>query len=334
MTRCTIKDVAKLANISPATVSLVLNDRPGVNEKTKKRVLEAVEKLNYRPNQIARNLINKKANAIGLVISDICNPFYGELAYNMQKEMDRRNINLTIGISNNKVKNEKHIVDSMIKRGVDGIVLVPARDGEGDLAHLYELQKMNVPLVFITSRYQGIKADTVMVDLEQATYELTQYLISRGERKIVFVVEKRSLLHVERRIAGFRRAFLENGLILDEEDIIEIDPDVESGMLVTKNRILGKKPDSIIAINAFTAFGIVKELRENNVMVPDEISVSCFDDLELASLLYTPLTVVKQPLDEMCKEALDILEKRIQGENREICEKLILGQLIVRASTK
>ena len=163
--RCTIKDVAKLANTSTATVSLVLNNRPGVNENTKKRVLDAVSKLNYRPNQIARSLINQKANAIGLIVSDILNPFYGELAYNMQKEMDRRGMNLTLGISNNKVANEKRIVDSMIKRGVDGIILVPARDGEGDLRHLYELQELKIPFVFITSRYQGIKADTVMTCL-------------------------------------------------------------------------------------------------------------------------------------------------------------------------
>lgn len=333
--RCTIKDVARLANTSTATVSLVLNDRPGVNIHTKERVLDAVKKLNYHPNQTARNLISKKANTIGLIISDICNPFYGELAYNMQKEMDTRDINLSLGISNNKVANEKKIVDSMIKRGVDGIVLVPARDGENDLQHLYELQRLNIPFVFITSRYQGIRADTVMTDLEQATYELTKHLIERGEKQIVFVVEKRSLLHVERRISGYCKAFKEAGISIQENDIIEIDSDVENGMLAAKDKILCKKPDAVIAINAFTALGIMKELRDHNVVVPDEISVCCFDDLDFVSVLYTPLTVIKQPLKEMCREALKLLNLRMSEEQMsEPQEHLIPGKLIVRASTK
>lgn len=332
--RCTIKDVAKLANTSPATVSLVLNHRPGVNENTKKRVLDAVEKLNYRPNQIARSLINQKANAIGLIVSDILNPFYGELAYNMQKEMDRRGMNLTLGISNNKVSNEKRIVESMIKRGVDGIILVPARDGEGDLRHLYDLKELKMPFVFITSRYQGIYGDTVMTDLERATYELTDYLIRSGERNIIFVVENQSLLHVKRRIAGFRSALNDHGLSLGDSCIIEIDPDIENGVLVTRNKILKKSPDAIIAINAFTAMGIMKELRDHDISIPGEVSVSCFDDLEYASVLYTPLTVIKQPLEEMCHEAVTVLEKRIGGDTEDIIEKLLPGELIIRDSTK
>ena len=332
--RCTIKDVAKLANTSPATVSLVLNHRPGVNENTKKRVLDSVEKLNYRPNQIARSLINQRANAIGFIVSDILNPFYGELAYDMQNEMDCRGMNLTLGISNNKVKNEKRIVESMIKRGVDGIILVPARDGEDDLSHLYDLQELKIPFVFISSRYQGIRGDTVMTDLERAAYELTDYLIRGGERNIIFVVENQSLLHVKQRIMGFRRALEDHGLSMKEGCILEIDPDIENGVLVTRNKILKKSPDAIIAINAFTAMGIMKELRDHDIVIPEEISVSCFDDLEYASVLYTPLTVVKQPLKAMCQEAVSLLESRIEGNAEGIVEKLLPGELIIRDSTK
>lgn len=332
--RCTIKDVARLANTSTATVSLVLNSRPGVNKDTKKRVLDAIEKLNYQPNQIARSLINQKTNMIGLVVSDIFNPFYGELAYNMQKETEQHDMNLTLGISNNKVTNEKQIVESMMKRGVDGIVLVPARDGEGDLQHLYKLQEMGIPLVFITSRYQGIRADTVMTDLEQATFELVDYLIDSGEKNIIFVGEKRSLLHVERRISGFQKAFHKHGLFFGEENVIEVDPDVENGVLVTRNRILRKKPDSIVAINAFTAIGIMKELRDNNIAIPGQVSVSCFDDLDYASILYTPLTVVKQPIEEMCREAVGLLKEGSKRDSDNIVEKLLKGELIIRDSTK
>lgn len=332
--RCTIKDVAKLANTSPATVSLVLNNKPGVNKDTKKRVLDAVEKLNYRPNQIARSLINQKANAIGLIVSDILNPFYGELAYNMQKETESREINLTLGISNNKVANEKRIVESMIRRGVDGLILVPSRDGEGDLSHLYELQRLGIPFTFITSRYQGIHADTVMTDLEKATFELTDYLIRSGEKDLVFVVENRNLLHVERRISGFRSALREHHLQLEEDCIIEINPDIENAVWITRNKILGKKPDAVIAINAFTAMGIMKELLDCGVSIPEEISVSCFDDLEYASVLYTPLTAVKQPLAQMCHEAVSILERRMQGDESPAIQKLLPGELVIRESTK
>jgi len=332
--RCTIKDVAKLANTSTATVSLVLNNKPGVKEKTRQRVLDAAEKLSYRPNQIARSLINQKTNTIGLIISDIHNPFYGDLAYNMQKEVDKIDCNLILGISNNKVKNEKRIVDSMIKRGAEGIIIVPARDGEGDLKHLYDLQDLNIPFVFITSAYQGIRADTVMTDLEQATYELTSYLISRGEKKIIFAAEDKKLLHVEKRIDGYRRAFKEHGLKMDENWISEIDPDIENGMIFTRDKILNDCPDAIIAINAFTAMGIMKILKDHNISIPDDISVTCFDDLKYAVVLYTPLTLVTQPLNGMCQAALEVLNKRLNGDRDETIVKLLPGELIIRESTK
>lgn len=332
--RCTIKDVAKLAATSTATVSLVLNNRPGVNENTRKRVMEAVKKLNYRPNQTARNLIRQRTNTIGLIVSDILNPYYGELAYNMQKEMNRRNINLTLGISNNKVANEKQIIESMIQRGVDGILLVPARNGEKDLQHLYELRELGIPFVFITNRYKGIEADTVMTDLEQASYELTSYLIKTGEKKIVMVVENQSLFHVEQRIAGYYRALKEYGLHWSEDSIIEVEANIENGVSVTQNVLLKKKPDAVIAINAFTAMGIMKVLRENHIAIPEDMAVSCFDDLEYASILYTPLTVVRQPLDQICREAVDLLGKRIHGEESEKKLELIPGELIIRNSTK
>lgn len=139
---------------------------------------------------------------------------------------------------------------------------------------------------------------------------------------------------MERRISGFYRALRDNDLSLSEDCIIEIDPDIENGVLVTRNKILKKNPDAIIAINAFTALGIMKELRDNDIAIPEQISITCFDDLEYASILYTPLTVAKQPLEEMCKESLALLEARIGGYKGKAIQKLLDGELVIRDSTK
>ncbi|MDL2295769.1 LacI family transcriptional regulator [Lachnospiraceae bacterium OttesenSCG-928-E19] len=331
--RCTIKDVAKLAKTSPATVSLVLNHRPGVKESTKQRVLEAVDELNYRPNQMARSLINRRTNNIGLVVTDIHNPFYADLAYNLQKETIRNDVNLTIGISNNKVKNEKRIVESMITRGVDGILIAPARDGEGHLEHLHELKALKIPFVFVTSAYRGIEADTVMTDLEQGTYELTKHLISNGKKRISFIVESPKLLHVEERLKGFDRALSEHR----EDDVegwsLEVSPEVENSIKIVDQKLWNRNPDAVITINAYTALSVMKILKDKNIVIPNEIAIASFDDFEFVSILYTPLTVVKQPIEEISKESIKLLEQRIETYEGEPSIQLLPGELVIREST-
>ncbi len=332
--RSTIKDVAKFANVSPATVSLVLNNKPGVNAETRRQVQDAVEKLGYRPNQIARSLITQKSSTIGLIVTNIDNPFYGDLVYNVQKEVDKTNYNLLLGISNDSVIKEKSAIESMISRDVEGIIVVPTRDGEHDLSHLYNLKSLNIPFVFITSAYNGIQADCVMTDFEHATSDLTGHLLDKGERKIYFITEKRTLMLSDRRIKGYENAFKQRGLDFNPSWIIETNPNVQSGIDETKKILEKDKPDAIIALNATTSLGVMKCLKDYNISVPDEVAVAGFDDLIYSSILYTPLTSVNQPMMQMCRYAVELLLQRVEGDKKPFWTELLGAEMIVRDSTK
>lgn len=332
--KATIKDVARLANVSPATVSLVMNNKPGVNLETRQLVRDAIAQLEYKPNSIARSLSTRRSSTIGLIVTNIENPFFGELVHLIQKEMDKTHYNLLLGISSDQVEKEKTAIESMISRDVEGIIIVPARDGEHDLSHLQMLRELKIPFVFVTTAYRGIKADCIMTDLEQATFELTTHLLNTGERKIYFITETRSLLLSSERLMGYLRAFQMQGLESKQEWIIETNPTIENGIQITEEILKREKPDAIITVNEILALGVMKCLKERNILIPKQIAVASFDDLAYSSVLYTPLTTVKQPMEKICKIAVESICERANGNEMPYKIQLIQGELIVRDSSK
>ena len=312
----TIKDVAMYSNVSPATVSLVINNRSGVSHGTKNKVLNAIKKLNYKPNQTARNLVMQCPSAIGLIVTNIENPFYGELVHYVQDEIDKTKYSLLLGISNDDVKKEKKAIKDMIARDAGGIIIVPARNGENDLSHIYSLRELNIPFVFITSKYHGIMSDCVMSNLEEGMYKATIHLLKRDKRKIYFITDNRKLKLSGDRVNGYIRAYKDCHIKYNDEHIIETNPTVGNGIIITNEILKKSKPDAIITANALLSLGVMKCIKDKGLNVPNDISVICFDELSYSSLLYTPITTVEQPLREICKEAVSILLKRIEGEKK------------------
>ncbi len=329
----TIKDVAMYAGVSPATVSLVINNRSGVNSETKNKVLYAIEKLNYKPNQAARNLIMQRPSAIGLVVTNIENPFYSELIHYVQEEIDNTEYSLLLGISNDNVLKEKKAIDDMVSRDVGGLIIVPSRDGENNLDHLYTLKEQQIPFVFITSAYNGIQSDCVMSDLEKGMHDATIYLLNKNKKKIYFITEKRTLRLSEDRIRGYISAYKEYNLKYNDEYIIETNPTVENGINLTQEILENDTPDAIITVNALLSLGVMKCIKDKGLNVPENISVICFDELSYSSLLYTPITTVKQPLYEICHEAVSLLCTRIDGNNEPYKTQYFPTEMIIRHSS-
>lgn len=332
--RITIKDVAKYANVSPATVSLVLNNRPGVNVDTKKRVHEATKRLGYVPNQIARGLVCKKQYVLGLVVTNIDNPFFTELIMEVQKAIEKTGYRLLLGYSGDKVLKEKKTIEYMIEQGVDGLLIVPSRDGEQELEHMYRLKQLGIPFVFLTSTYRGIQSDCVMSDLEQAMYEATRMLLMQGKRKIYFITDKRALFLSALRIQGYQRAFEEEKIKYRNDWIVETVPEIENGIAETARILKIDKPDAIITLNAIVAMGAMKCLRDNEVKVPEDIAVLCFDDLLYLSILYTPVTSIKQSVSQIARKGVQQLIARIDGEEEGFIMEKIPAELVLRESTQ
>lgn len=267
-------------------------------------------------------------------MTNIDNPFFSELIIQVQNAIEKTEYRLLLGTSGDEVYKEKKTIEYMIDQGVDGLLIVPSRDGEQDLEHLYHLKQLGIPFVFVTSSYKGIQADCVMSNLENAMYEATRFLISQGEKKIYFITDNRELLLSSERIRGYQHAFIEQDMKYKDEWIIETIPKIENGILETEKILENDHPDSIITLNAIVAMGVMKCLRDHNIKVPDDISLICFDELPYLSILYTPVTSIKQSVKEIGQMALQKLISRIDGGDTEFVTEYLPVEMILRESTK
>ena len=330
--KCTIKDVARMAEVSVATASCALNNKGNVKPETKKRILEAAAILKYVPNRNAKNLINNKRNTIGLVVTDTTNPYFGMLVNEINEATANQGYNLLLGISNDLVEREVQIVYGFMQDRVDGIVIVPSGCEEYDLKHLFDLQEQGIPIVFSTTYYRGIEADCVMCDLEKGSYEITTKLLETGHRKIFFVGGSRQAVYTNNRLNGYKKAYRDMGIEYSENWIIESTPTFEKAYMLA-DKILGGKPDAITTVNDVSAMAVLKILKENNIKVPEEISVAGYDDLLYTSILETPLTTVRQPIRDIAEETIAMLIKRINDPEKKVETVLIDPIIKIRETT-
>ena len=333
----TIKDVARLAQVSVGTASMALNGNHGVNEETREKVLEAARKLNYKPNPYARYLSSKKTNLIGLVVTDITNPFFGVLIDLIQKGLDKYGYDVMLGISRGSITEEKRITQKFIDMQVDGVIAVPSHNPAPDTLHYIDLQKAKIPVCFITSYYPGINAPCVMTDLSDGAYQLTKYLLQNGHRQIIYIVGDLSVPVSNLRVEGYLSAYRDLDLACQSDWIFSTDVTLEAAYSTTELVLQKFQPDAIITINDFMAMGVLKCLKEHDLCVPQDISVAGYDDIIYSSILETSLTTVRQPLEQICRRTISMLLKQLDSpdETDVIIEKILLKpDLIIRSSSK
>lgn len=332
----TIKDVARLAHVSVGTASMALNGKYGVNEETREKVLEAARELNYKPNPYARYLSSKKTNLIGLVITDITNPFFGILIDLIQRGLNQYGYDIMLGISRGSIAEEKRITQKFIDMQVDGVIAVPSHNPAPDTTHYEDLQKSKIPFCFITSYYPGIKAPCVMTDLSDGAYQLTKYLLQNGHRQIIYIVGDLSVPVSSLRVDGYISAYRDLNLTYQPEWIFSTDVTLEAAYSTTELVLQQFRPDAIITINDFMAMGVLKCLKEHSLSVPQDISVAGYDDIVYASILETSLTTVRQPLEQLCQRTISMLLKQLDSPDASnvITEKILLKpDLITRSSS-
>jgi len=332
----TIKDVANAAEVSVGTASMALNGKSKVNAGTRKKVLAVAEKLGYKPNRYAKVLSSKQTYTIGLIITDIINPFFGLIIDYVQQELENKGYDLLLGISNGSRSKEQKIVDKFINHRVDGIIMVPSHKQPADIRYFLDLQERNIPLCFITTYYAEIDAPCVMTDLSAGSYKLTKHILQSGCKNIAYIVVNPSLPLAALRLDGYYAAYRETDIEICPEWIISVNEasfecGYEAACKIFGN---GKKYDAILTMNDIMALGVLKYLKESGYKIPEDISIAGYDDLLYTTLPETPLTTVRQPIKPMCSRAVEILLKYIDNPEL-IAEKVFLTpQLIVRDSTK
>jgi len=317
ITMVTIKDVAKAAGVSPATVSLALNNDAKVNRETKQRVQQVAKALNYIPNARAKALVKKSTQMIGLVIPEIDNPFFAEMAQGIKDFLKDSDYSIILcGTDNDPELESKYI--NMFKSGlVDGAIFTCLTDVNNEL--ILDVARNYLPIVYV-DRLSGDEQviPVIKSDLKDGAYQLTRHLIELGHKKIAFVGRKD-----EERFEGYYQGLQETGYPLAENYIITPSYTFDHGVEAGK-RILGlaDKPTGIVCFNDEVALGLTQFLIKAGQRVPEEISVCGIDNT--VSRFYNPeITTIDVPKKEMGKTAAELLLKMINGEAIQKAERYI-----------
>ncbi|MDR3644430.1 MAG: LacI family DNA-binding transcriptional regulator, partial [Clostridia bacterium] len=332
-----LKDIARLANVSEATASLALNGRGGVNAQTRQRVQQIASENGYLPNAMACRLSKSKSGTIGLVIPDLENPFFGKLARCIDAQVRGAGYNTVIGLSNEDPETEDSVLRYFISNRVEGILIAPADMLRADLSPIRQIsENYGIPYVFATSYYPGLEAPVVMTDLESGSYSLVRYLLGLGHRNIYFIGGKREIVSTACRLNGYIRAFAEYGLVAGDERLCECErcnfyEAYYSTCGILKN---DRRVNAIVTVNDVMALGVLKALNENHIKIPDDISVAGYDNLMFSSVSMIPITTVSQDVESISREAVNVLLKKISGTGRDESDTvLIRPELIIRQST-
>ncbi|MFW5790337.1 MAG: LacI family DNA-binding transcriptional regulator [Bacillota bacterium] len=310
----TIKDIAKKSGVSVTTVSRVLNEKPDVNDQTRAKVLKIIEESNYRPNGMARSLVINQTYSIGLIIPDINNPYFPEVARGVEDQAQDSSYSVIFSSTDNKLEREKDVIDLMLHKRVDGLIVSLSL---ANRSILERLEAKNIPVVQLDRKIPDSIYPAVMIDNQRSAYKAVQFLIDQGYSNIAHITGDLKTVPGQRREDGYRKAILDNNLRLDEESIIEGDFSKKSGYKAMVKMIdEGNLPEAIFAANDLMAIGVLEVCRERNIKVPEDLVIIGHDDISIANLVYPSLTTMAQPKYKLGKKASQLLIDLIEIKQR------------------
>lgn len=303
-----IKDVAKEANVSIATVSRVLNDIDVVNQETKQRVLDAIEKLDYRPNILARSLKTQRSSTIGIIIPDISNSLYPEIVRGAEDLASIYNYNIMLCNTDLDKNREKESFNILREKMVDGIIYMgDSLDKDIKAA----IKNSGVPVVSVGTMDDEDEVPSIGIDSYSGSKEAVEYLISLGNKKIAYIgYDKDTALEHEKIYAGYRDT-MENAGLLDENLIYRGNLKYEQGVQGINKMIENHQIDGVLCGCDQMAIGVINALRNRGVRVPEDVNVIGFDNIALAAVYYPKLTTVARPLYDMGSVGMRLLIKLI-----------------------
>ena len=310
MKKVGIKDVAQRVGVSVALVSYVLNGRAEekqVGKEVAERIRQAAIELNYSPNQIAKSLKTQRTQTIGLVVADINYRFSTGITRAIEAEAKRKNFTVIFGSSNESSAKFDEIVNVLINRQVDGLILVPVQNSENTIL---KLQHSDTPFILIDRIFQNILTNSISLDNYKATIDSVNYLIKMGHKRIAFINYEATLFNLMERDRGFKDALKAHGITPDDSLIYKVGPlNPKADTTRAINRLMADehKCDAIFfATDRLAIFGL-QHLNELKLNVPKDISAFSFDAAEAFDLFYCPVTHASQPLEKMGKLAVNSL---------------------------
>jgi len=328
----TIKEVAKRAKVSVGTVSNVIGGRVPVSDRLRNRVLEVIAKLDYHPNFVARSLKIRQTKMIGIVVSDITNPFFTQMVRGAEEAAWQKSYTLIIFNSDERLERERQVISALRARRVDGILLVAASGSEH--GHIRAVRDAGIPVVCVDRELAGLGLDCAVVDNFSGARDCVAHLIGLGHRRIGMLNGDTELPMAGQRQAGYQQALKDAGLDYDASIVANLGVRTEDGYRAAQ-RVLGcePRPSAIFTGNAMIAMGLLQALRDAGLRCPEDVAIATFDDPIYLEALRPSMTAVAQPAYELGRRGFELLLERIDEPARKRTRIVLETHLIVRESS-
>ena len=323
-----IKDVAKEAGVSISTVSYALNNSGSVSDKTRKKILDAAKKLGYKPNGIARSLKTKKTSMIGVFLNDFDGPIYSEIIRGVQEVTRSNNYEMIVAEC---MANENDVSHIFTQRIVDGAIILSTQISSKVVE---EYASSDFPIVVLDRELEGEYISNILIDNKTACYQLVKYICDLGIQEVAVINGPKGTYDSEKRYEGTLQGIRDFGLIVKDNHFLVGNFTEHSGYECTLKILEDPKyPEVIICANDEMAIGAMKAIREKGLRIPEDISVTGFDDIELASYVTPQLTTIHRPACELGILAAHILFNSMKGNTRKF-HQVLSSELVIRDSLK
>ena len=323
-----IRDVAEQAGLSVASVSRVLSGLPGVSEATRQRVMMAVEALGYRPNLAARRLRSQRTDTLGLIVSDIRNPYFTEVSRAVEDVAYAHGMRVMFCKTDENPEKENFYLEMMRDENVAGVILSPTLDF---LAHPHQ-HSFPFPLVLVDRCESDTATDAAVLDNEDAAQRLIRHLLEEGYRRIVFFYGAASATG-RQRLKGYQTALAEAGLPTDS---LALKPTTDAAF-EAMNALLKERPElpeAVVASSGLILLGLAQALRDAGLNCPDDIALAGFDDMPWTRVVTPAITVIAQPTYEIGRSAIELLLARIAQPEQAQRRIMLRGELLIRGSSR
>lgn len=328
-----IQDVAKKADVSIATVSRVVNGYEHVSDKLKNRVQDAIDELNYKPNQIAKSLASQKTNLIGILVPDLKYDYYANMLSSIEEYASQNNYNIIVCNIKEDLEKEIRYINILKEMWVDGIILMHEKLNDNIKKLLLECQ---IPIVLASIKLKELNFPSVNIDDFKAAYDATKYLIDLGHKKIAIIAgDMRDYTAGHERFRGYKQALKDNNIQFNQSYFEQGNFSIKDGYnamvkLLETGKVL---PTAVFAVSDSMAVGAMNCMIDRGYDVPKDISIIGFDDIDLASAVRPKLTTVNQPAEKIGSLAVELLIKYIKKEFDENDKEIVLEHRIVTRGT-
>ncbi|WP_432408958.1 LacI family DNA-binding transcriptional regulator [Wukongibacter sp. M2B1] len=333
--KITIKEIAKMAGVSTATVSKILNKKDkNISDSTRQKVLGIVKEHNYIPNTIARSLVTRQTKTIGLVIPDIANPFFPELARGAEDKANESGYNIIFCNTDDNIEKEEKYINMLIEKMIDGIIFTQSAKRTMGFKNL-NLRSTPIVLIDRDMELEGV-VGKVLVDNFAGAYEGVSYLLDKGYRKIAFITGALTTDTSVNRLNGYKNALIDFGILYDDEYVLAGEYKSEWGFKAIE-QLVNKETDfdAVFCGNDLIALSVIKALKNYGKAIPEDVGVLGFDDIYMSKFIEPELSTIRQPNYEMGYKAVEILINILENPTgKNIERKLVLNtELIIRKST-